>query len=72
MNRNARIGIIVGVVVGPMLIIGVVVIIYFYCRRKQAVAETEKMKTAARILGVDTEVRELFIINVNIVHSQFL
>jgi uncharacterized membrane-anchored protein len=55
-NRNARIGIIVAVVVGVALIGAVVVIIYFYCRRKQAIAETERMKAAARILGVETEV----------------
>lgn len=54
--RNARIGIIVGVVIGVVFIIAVVMVIYFYCRRKQSLAETEKMKTAARILGVDSEV----------------
>ena len=57
MSRNARIGIIVGVVVGVVLIVAAVVIIYFYCRRKEAVAEAEKMKTAARILGIESDVR---------------
>jgi L1 cell adhesion molecule len=57
--RNARIGIIVGVVISVALIVAVVVIVYFYCRRKQAIVETEKMKTAARILGVDTELQPL-------------
>jgi len=55
-SRNARIGITVGVIVGVVLIVATVIIIYFYCRRKQAVADAEKMKTAARILGIESDV----------------